>query len=130
MWRSIFLHEFIDHEISNFQAVAGQATPASLALTPTVDSGVNSVEITPGKGFEYLIAQPLQQVIGVSCRVRLVCPDPFLDPNGAFVQGLVFSVMRLGNAAELQFVVDEPLPGVVVELEDVPAPRVAVNGDR
>jgi hypothetical protein len=27
MWRSVVLHEFIDHQIANFQALAGNPTP-------------------------------------------------------------------------------------------------------
>lgn len=111
MWRSVLLHEFIDHRISNFQAVAGNATPDSFALTPSRDpvAGINSVRITPGKGFEYVLAKPLQPVIGVSCRVRLSYPI-ILDEQGAFPQGILFSVMRLGSVTELQVVVNEPLP--------------------
>lgn len=94
MWRSVFLHEFIDHRISNFRAVAGHATADSLALTPNPDpvSGINSVEITPRKGFEYLLDKPLRQVIGFSCRVRLSYPildSPHLDE---------FPLMQLGGA--------------------------------
>lgn len=92
MWRSIFLHEFIDHKISNFKAVPGRATQESLALTPnpTAVPGTNSVEITLGKGFEYMLERPLQQVIGFSCHVRLSYPIPI-----GFVN--TFPIMSLGN---------------------------------
>lgn len=111
MWRSIFLHEFIDQKISNFQAVAGNATPDSFALTPSREtvSGVNSVRVTPGKGFEYLLAKPLHAVIGVSCRVRLSYPI-ILDEQGAFLQGISFSLMRLGSVLDLRLELNEPLP--------------------
>jgi hypothetical protein len=92
MWRSVFLHEFIDHKISNFQAVAGRATPASFALTPQphTESGVNSVEVTNGKGFEYMLDEPLRQVIGISCRVSVSYPVP--NPGLGHVQGFHMSL--------------------------------------
>ncbi len=95
MWRSVFLHEFIDHRIDNFQAVAGAATPPSFRLTPRLDAvrGTNIVQITPGAGFEYALATPLQQVIGISCRVRLSYP---ISPNAH-----LFPVMQLGSFAEV-----------------------------
>ena len=60
--------EFLDHRIANFQALKGQATPASLIMQPTDDvvPGVG-----PGVGFQYVLATPLQQVIGICCRVRV-----------------------------------------------------------
>ena len=95
MWRSVFLHEFIDHRITNFQALAGHATPASLTLAPTDDAvaGVNAVRIIPGAGFEYVLGTPLPQVIGFSCRVRLMYPRSQVS--------LLFPVVRLGADAEL-----------------------------
>lgn len=95
MWRSVFLHEFIDHRITNCQALAGRPTPASLALAANDAAlpGTNAVPIRRGDGFEYLLDAPLSQVIGVSCRVRLMYP---LNP-----QPFMFPVIRLGAGAEL-----------------------------
>jgi hypothetical protein len=51
MWRSVFLHEFIDHKITNFSALPGKLTSPSFALVPSaaIVAGMNSVEITTGK---------------------------------------------------------------------------------
>lgn len=101
----IFLHEFIDHRISNFQAVAGKLTSGSLALAPSPDkaSGINSVPITPGKGFEYVLAKPLQQVIGISGRVRL--KYPFFRPKIT----TPVPILRIGDMAEFRLLQDPPV---------------------
>ena len=95
MWRSVFLHEFIDHRVSNFQALAGRATPASLALQPGQHAipGVNSLRMVAGAGFEYVFDEPLQRVIGISCRVRVKYALNF--PTH------MFPVIRLGSGVEL-----------------------------
>lgn len=95
MWRSVFLHEFIDHRIDNFQALPGSATPASmtLAASDAAVPGVNAIRVQPGTGFEYVLATPLAQVIGVSCRVRLLYP---LNPVPR-----VFPLIQLGGGAQL-----------------------------
>ncbi len=114
MWRSIFLHEFIDHRIGNFQALPGTPTPASLALTPSgePETGVNCVAVAPGTGFDYALTQPLPQVIGFSCRVRLMYP---ITP-----QSTLFSVVRLGGGAELLFWPDShPLPDLTGTMANV-----------
>ena len=105
MWRSVFLHEFIDHRIANFQALAGSPTPPSYTLDPSDQTlpGTRSVAISPWAGFEHVLAELLPQVIGVSCRVRLMYP---VNP-----QPRMFSVIRLGAGAELLFwPVSDPLP--------------------
>jgi hypothetical protein len=96
MWRSVFLHEFIDR-IGNFQALPGRPTPPSFLLAPSdaVVPGVNAVAISRGSGFEHVLDAPLTEVVGVSARVRLIYP---LNP-----QPPLFSVVRLGGAAELLF---------------------------
>lgn len=106
MWRSVFLHEFVDRRIRNFQAVPGRPTPESLALAPEPDAatGINSVRFTPGRGFEYVLAEPLQRVIGLSCRVRLCYPPA---PHGQ-----LFSVIGLGGAAGFElWPLAHPQPG-------------------
>ena len=52
MWRSVFLHEFIDHKITNFHALPGRLTSPSFTLVPSaaIVAGTNSVEVTRGKG--------------------------------------------------------------------------------
>src|SRR4030095_296712 len=102
MWRSVFLHEFLDSNIRNFQALDGRPTPASLTLTPHPSPPLqaNAVGITPGRGFEYTLAQPLDQVIGISGRVRLRVP---LDP------GLIspIPIMKVGDQAEFQIAIND-----------------------
>ncbi len=96
MWRSIFLHEFLDSNIRNFQAIAGKPTPSSLTLTPIPSPPLrtNAVGITPGRGFEYTLAQPLDQVIGISGRVRL--RFPFQAGSDSPIP-----IMKVGEHAEL-----------------------------
>ena len=52
MWRSVFLHEFIDHRIGNFQALPGRPTPPSFLLqaSDALLAGTNAVAISPGRG--------------------------------------------------------------------------------
>jgi hypothetical protein len=94
MWRSVFLHEFLDTDIRNYQALAGSPTPASLTLTPTSNRSLrtNTVQITPGRGFEYSLAEPLDEVIGISGRLRLRYPiQTGINP---------VPIMRVGDMAE------------------------------
>lgn len=95
MWRSVFLHEFIDHRIDNFQALPGSATAASLTLAASDEAvaGVNAIRIQPGRAFEYVLETPLAQVIGISCRVRLMYPINSVSR--------VFPLIRLGSGAQL-----------------------------
>ena len=103
MWRSVFLHEFIDHRIGNFQALPGRPTPPSFLLQANDALGTNAVAISPGAGFEHVLDAPLHSIVGVSARVRLIYP---LNP-----QPRMFSVVRLGGAAELLFwPLSHPLP--------------------
>ena len=105
MWRSVFLHEFIDHRIGNFQALPGRPTPPSFLLqaSDALLPGTNAVAISPGAGFEHVLDSALHSIVGVSARVRMIYP---LNP-----QPRMFSVVRLGGAAELLFwPVSDPLP--------------------
>lgn len=83
MWRSVFLHEFIDHRISNLHALPGRLTLPSLTLVPSaaVVAGTNSVEVTRGKGLEYMFDEPLRDVIGsvAACGSRIRFPITVLD---------------------------------------------------
>jgi hypothetical protein len=111
MWRSVFLHEFIDHKITNFKAVPGKLTLPSFNLVPSaaVVPGVNSVEVTNGKGFEYIFDEPLRDVIGLSCRLRVVYPIP--NTGLGHMQG--FSLLSLGsNATVLALAQAEAPPAV------------------
>ena len=95
MWRSVFLHEFIDHNITNFHALPGRLTLPSFDLVPSaaIAPGINSVEVTKGTGLEYIFDEPLRDVIGLSCRVRVAYPIP-KDGLG-HVQG--FPLLSLGS---------------------------------
>ena len=95
MWRSAFLHEFIDHRIDNYQALEGNPTPRSLLLTPTHDAALNTnaVRISGRLGFEHVLEIPLQEVIGISCRARLLFPVNQGSQR--------FPVFRLGGAAAI-----------------------------
>jgi hypothetical protein len=103
MWRSIFLHEFLDSNIRNFKALAGTPTPASLTLTPTPSPPLqtNTVAITPGRGFEYTLAEPLDQVIGISGRVSLRIP--FSSGSDSPIP-----IMQVGDNAEFSILKKPP----------------------
>ena len=70
MWRSVLLHEFRDRNIRSVQALPGSVIAASPALAPA--DGM--VSVRPGRGFQYRLADPLTEVVGVSCRVRFRFP--------------------------------------------------------
>jgi hypothetical protein len=111
MWRSVFLHEFIDHKITNFKAVPGKLTLPSFNLVPSaaVVPGVNSVEVTNGTGLEYIFDEPLRDVIGLSCRMRVAYPIP--NTGLGHMQG--FSLLGLGpNVAVLALAQPDPPPAV------------------
>lgn len=111
MWRSVFLHEFIDRRITNFQAVPGTLTTPSftLAPSPAIVAGMNSVEVTRGKGLEYILAEPLRDVIGVSCRLRVAYPIP--NEGLGHMQG--FPLVDFGFNAGIQSIaLPNPLPGL------------------
>jgi hypothetical protein len=73
MWRSVFLHEFIDHRIGNFQALPGRPTVPSFLLqaSDALVPGTNAVAISPGAGFEHVLESPLHKVVGISATVPL-----------------------------------------------------------
>lgn len=111
MWRSVFLHEFIDHKITNFKAVPGKLTLPSFNLVPSaaVVPGINSVEVTNGTGLEYIFDEPLRDVIGLSCRVRVAYPIP--NTGLGHMQG--FSLLTLGsNVTVLALAQPDPPPAV------------------
>jgi hypothetical protein len=98
MWRAVFLHEFLDENIRNFQALPGNATPASLTLTPSPapQLKINSVELSPGRGFEYSLVESLDEVIGVSGSIKLWYPiDSTVGPTIPFI-------MHVGDMAQFQ----------------------------
>jgi hypothetical protein len=110
MWRSVFLHEFPDTNILHFQALAGHPTDPSLDLTPRPSpplQRIKAVGIVPGRGFRYLLEDTLDQVIGISGRVRVRFPFPGGSPHP-------IPIMQLGNQVEFQ-IFQKPLeinPGV------------------
>jgi len=93
MWRSVFLHEFIDHRIDNFQALPGRPQPPSFLLAPQRDpaTGVNSILIRGGSHFDYRFTTPLTDIIGISGRVRLHYPAAQPD--------FAFPILDLGSAS-------------------------------
>src|SRR5919112_2864453 len=117
MWRSVFLHDFLDTDIRNFKAIAGSPTATSLSLMPMRTSPIqgNSVLITPGRGFEYSFVEPLDEIIGVSGRVRLRYP---IQGSGGTVR-----IMRVGEMAELRI---RPLPGPPVDSSPLAHPTAAL----
>ena len=105
MWRSVFLHEFIDQRITNFQALPGAPTPASLTLAP-VEEAVRR----PGghhrarrRASSTCWRSRCRRSSASACRVRMIYP---INPLPQ-----MFPVIRLGAGAELLFwPVSDPLP--------------------
>jgi hypothetical protein len=95
MWHSVFLHEFLDHRLDNFQALPGRLTPASFQLAPMPDTGTgaNSILIRPGLAFDFRLTTPLADIIGISCRVRMRYAVRQPDYS--------FAVASLGSGASL-----------------------------
>jgi hypothetical protein len=109
MWRSVFLHEFLDSNIRNFHALAGTPTPDSLTLVPSSSPPLqtNAVHITSGRGFKYVLEEPLDQVIGVSGRVHIRVP--FSDRSDHPIL-----IMGLGDIVELKILQKLKVREVVV----------------
>jgi hypothetical protein len=95
MWRSVLLHEFPSEDIRSLQALPGSLTPGTLALNPHE----GKVQITPGRGFRYVLGAPLRDVIGVSCRIRVRYP----------IQGVLHPVSLVRVGEDVEFAV-RPLP--------------------
>lgn len=70
-------------------------------------AGTNSVEMTRGKGLEYLLNEPLRDVIGFSCRFRVAYPIP--NTGLGHMQG--FPLLSFGvHASVLALAHTDPLP--------------------
>lgn len=112
MWRSVFLHEFTGGRIRAFQALAGQATPASLALTPEIDPDLGSpvLAFPEGPTFDYGLRVPLHSIVGVSARVRVHFP---------FRRSSRVPIVRVGSGFEMALQ-PVPLPN------DVPSKATAI----
>src|SRR5688572_203752 len=95
MWSTVFLHEFPDAEIRNFQAVPGALAADSLALTPIHIPGstFNGLRINPGRGLGYNLETAFEGVIGFSCTMRIRFP-----PQGVI---LTAPLLSLGNIIRL-----------------------------
>jgi hypothetical protein len=102
MWRSVFLHEFPGGRIRAMQALAGDATPASLAMTPEVDAdlGRHVLTLSGDQVFDYGLDQPLRAIVGLSVRVRLHFP---------YRRSSRVPVVRVGPVFELALQ-PEPMP--------------------
>lgn len=112
MWRSVFLHEFTGGRIRAFQALAGNATPASLAMTPEVDPDLGSpvLAFPEGQTFDYGLRVPLHSIIGVSARVRVHFP---------YRRSSRVPVVRVGSGFELAL---QPVP----QPNDAPSKATAI----
>ena len=99
-WRSVFLHEFQDGRIRAVQALAGDATSASLAMTPEVDADLGQfvLALSGAQVFDYGLHLPLQSIIGVSVRARLHFP---------YRRSARVPIVRVGPAFELAL---QPVP--------------------
>lgn len=119
MWHSVFLHEFIDHRLDNFQSLPGRPTTASFQLAPTPDpvTGANSILIRPGLAFDFRLTTPMTDIIGISCRVRM--RYAVRQPDFSF------AVASLGSGASL-FLKTESNPTDVGAT--LTSPAISING--
>src|SRR5215475_1418499 len=88
MWRSVLLHEFLNEGIRSLRALPGSLTFGPIPLSPRD----RTVQIAAGRGFRYILRDPIHDVIGVSCRTCLRCS--LQDLSAA-------PIVRLGDAVEL-----------------------------
>jgi hypothetical protein len=76
VWRSVFVHEFLDGNPANFRAVPGQITvlPGGLAVHPTPRPEDRGFPVRPGHSLTYEIAEPFQSVIGADIALDIFLP--------------------------------------------------------
>jgi hypothetical protein len=97
MWRSVMLHEFPNEDIQSFQALPGHLAGERL---PIIRNG--AAQIRPGLGFRYVLRDPLSDLIGVSCRVRLSFTYQGFTGQPA-------PILQLGESVELR-ILGLPVP--------------------
>jgi hypothetical protein len=81
MWRSLMLHEIPGGDLRNFNAVDG--SPTSFPW--------NADAIGPGEEFEFTLNTPVNDVIGISCHIRLRKPIAAIS---------VYRIARAGTDVE------------------------------
>lgn len=95
MWRSVLLlNEFPDHDVRSLQGLPGSLSPGS----PTLDPSDGAVLIAPGRSLSYVLDTPLEDVVGLSCRLRIRQSDPAVTSS--------LPILRLGDSFDLRL---EPL---------------------
>jgi hypothetical protein len=75
IWKSAFLHEFLDGNPQNFHAAPGELDvipPVLIGPTPAADD--LGFEIRPGQSMVYRFERPFEDVIGVDLHVDLLFP--------------------------------------------------------
>jgi hypothetical protein len=83
VWKSVFLHKFLDGNPANLQAVPGELTvlPDGPVIEPTPEPADRGFLVTPGRSLGYRFEEPFEDVIGVDLSVEVFFPLGF---TGAF----------------------------------------------
>lgn len=95
VWKSIFLHEFPDGDLTNLHAVPGEVavSPGGPLVGPPPEPGERGFSVHPGRTISYALADPLAEVIGV---------DVSLDVDLRPQPGQAFPLLSIdGGAVEL-----------------------------
>ena len=76
VWTSAFLHQFLDGNPANYNALPGVLTaqPDGLFVRPTSPADQLGFPIKPGQSLDYAFERPLNQVVGVDIRLDLFFP--------------------------------------------------------
>ena len=74
VWSSAFLHQFLDGNPANYNAVPGVLTaqPDGLAVRPTPTADQLGFPIKPGQSLDYAFERPFDEVVGVDIQLHLL----------------------------------------------------------
>ncbi len=76
VWKSVFLHEFLDGNPLNFHAVSGElhVIPGGPVIVPPPDADDRGFPISPGTSLDFRLEAPLNDVIGFDLSIDLLFP--------------------------------------------------------
>lgn len=95
MWRSIFVHEFIDHDFENFHAIEGDIEPGSTPFTTILasDATYRAIRVRPNQRFAYAFLPHPTEIVGISVKL-----DIHLLAND---DNVLIPILQLGSAMTL-----------------------------
>ncbi|MGH8932033.1 MAG: right-handed parallel beta-helix repeat-containing protein [Egibacteraceae bacterium] len=114
VWKSVFLHEFLDGDPANLHAVPGELSvlPDGPIIQPTPAPADRGFLLTPGRALGYRFEEPFEDVIGVDLSVDLSV-ELLFPPQIPFVNN--FPLVSLGDGT------------VTLSIHRVPTPSFAVG---